>query len=306
METKRCPRCNQEKAFGEFAKCRTTKSGLQVYCRACAHDHYTENRDRVLARCREYAQTARGREVHRAANERYGRTEEGREVRRRQVKKYLASPQGRAWKQQYTAEYFESPEHRAARNASSARSHLVYDKTPAGRAAQVRARRNYASSEKGRAAKGRALAKYKQTAKWRDVNERYRRSEKWRSTHQRAVLKWVRTDKGRESRHRRRARKRAATSDLTQTDRRFLRSLPCVYCGLHLPPMEIDHLIPLGPSGPDTMSNVVPACRSCNAKKFARTPMEAKMPLVYIPDHLRNIDLSGIAEVATSVRGYVE
>jgi len=46
----------------------------------------------------------------------------------------------------------------------------------------------------------------------------------------------------------------------------------CVYCGG--PATEHDHIIPRGRPGWDDPSNIVLACRPCNAAKSSRTPEE--------------------------------
>lgn len=47
----------------------------------------------------------------------------------------------------------------------------------------------------------------------------------------------------------------------------------CAYCGTQSERLEIDHYIPLSKGGTHTQDNVVPACRSCNAKKHAGKPL---------------------------------
>jgi 5-methylcytosine-specific restriction endonuclease McrA len=44
----------------------------------------------------------------------------------------------------------------------------------------------------------------------------------------------------------------------------------CTYCG-EVKPLTRDHAIPLSRGGTDDISNIVPACRSCNSSKNART-----------------------------------
>ena len=44
----------------------------------------------------------------------------------------------------------------------------------------------------------------------------------------------------------------------------------CAYCGKNSSRLERDHIIPLAKGGAHTASNIVPACRSCNAKKGTR------------------------------------
>ncbi len=55
----------------------------------------------------------------------------------------------------------------------------------------------------------------------------------------------------------------------------------CQYCGVKVSMSTgtRDHVIPLSRGGPDTLANVVTACRDCNHRKSNRTPEEAGMPL---------------------------
>lgn len=59
----------------------------------------------------------------------------------------------------------------------------------------------------------------------------------------------------------------------------------CLYCGRSHGDHELtrDHVKPLSRGGRDHWSNVVAACRRCNAHKGGRTPEEAGMPLLAIP-----------------------
>ncbi|WBY02787.1 HNH endonuclease [Ramlibacter tataouinensis] len=47
----------------------------------------------------------------------------------------------------------------------------------------------------------------------------------------------------------------------------------CAYCGARHS-LEWDHVIPLAIGGPDTIDNLVRACRRCNASKGARDPYQ--------------------------------
>ncbi|MFZ5515663.1 MAG: HNH endonuclease [Candidatus Zhuqueibacterota bacterium] len=57
----------------------------------------------------------------------------------------------------------------------------------------------------------------------------------------------------------------------------------CQYCGAHLNPVTIDHVIPRVRGGEDTWENLVCACLSCNNRKGDRTPEEAGLVLVKKP-----------------------
>ena len=52
----------------------------------------------------------------------------------------------------------------------------------------------------------------------------------------------------------------------------------CVWCGLSSNSLEQDHVIPLSRGGPHTASNIVPACRSCNASRNNKMPWEWLVP----------------------------
>lgn len=54
----------------------------------------------------------------------------------------------------------------------------------------------------------------------------------------------------------------------------------CVYCGRKMKRLSQDHIIPLSQGGSHTLSNVVPACRSCNSKKHAGPPLVPVQPLL--------------------------
>lgn len=59
----------------------------------------------------------------------------------------------------------------------------------------------------------------------------------------------------------------------------------CAYCGQRFPERELqcEHIVPASRGGGWTWMNLVTACGPCNGRKAARTPEEARMPLVYLP-----------------------
>ncbi|HEY4653305.1 MAG TPA: HNH endonuclease [Cyclobacteriaceae bacterium] len=69
----------------------------------------------------------------------------------------------------------------------------------------------------------------------------------------------------------------------------------CQYCGTRRD-LTIDHVFPRGRGGLDSWTNLVTACKKCNAKKGDFTPDEALMPLtrkpykpsyaIFLKDHL--------------------
>lgn len=82
-------------------------------------------------------------------------------------------------------------------------------------------------------------------------------------------------------------RRRARRSIPPLTNRELFRrdAYMCMYCGMQYPESGLtrDHVRPLSRGGADRWSNVVTACRSCNARKGNRTPEEAGITLLAVP-----------------------
>lgn len=59
----------------------------------------------------------------------------------------------------------------------------------------------------------------------------------------------------------------------------------CAYCGetFHDRDLTVEHILPQSRGGRDGWMNCVSSCSPCNLRKGARTPEEARMPLVYLP-----------------------
>ena len=83
---------------------------------------------------------------------------------------------------------------------------------------------------------------------------------------------------------RRRARKaKVEKNDLTAAQWREIKlasNHKCVYCGKKFKNLTMDHITPISKGGNHTVSNVVPACRSCNSKKQAGPPLAPVQPLL--------------------------
>jgi 5-methylcytosine-specific restriction endonuclease McrA len=101
----------------------------------------------------------------------------------------------------------------------------------------------------------------------------------------------------RRAKAKRRALKRQVMSDLTtsQVKEVMSRINQCAYCG-NLKNLTIDHVIPLSKGGLNTISNVLPACLSCNASKNNRDVLNwyksqpfysEERVLKYLSDHLK-------------------
>lgn len=76
--------------------------------------------------------------------------------------------------------------------------------------------------------------------------------------------------------------KGASRNDLTAADWLIIKKqfgFRCAYCG-EKKPLTRDHIIPLSKGGGHTLSNIVPACRSCNSKKGTGAPLKPVQPLL--------------------------
>jgi 5-methylcytosine-specific restriction endonuclease McrA len=78
-----------------------------------------------------------------------------------------------------------------------------------------------------------------------------------------------------------RARKIAAAGSFTSAEWLALveaHAGRCAYCG-EAGPLEADHRIPLSRGGKNTIDNILPACRKCNARKHKLTEAEFRARL---------------------------
>lgn len=151
--------------------------------------------------------------------------------------------------------------------------------------------KRYYYSEKGQATKSAYRKSYKLTE---EQKERYRlaarKHEKeprykartiryWQSAKGKAVKakkdrRYAITPGGKFSKHKTEIKRKhqIKTSDCTLTRKQWqeikeAHNHTCAYCGRKMERLEMDHIIPLSKGGIHTAANIVPACRTCNAKK---------------------------------------
>jgi 5-methylcytosine-specific restriction endonuclease McrA len=90
-------------------------------------------------------------------------------------------------------------------------------------------------------------------------------------------------EKARAKDQRRRARKKLLIAQLTANEWLWLLEQSghrCVYCGKHqdeVGKLVQEHTVPVAQGGAYTISNIRPACVSCNSRKHAKTPEQAAM-----------------------------
>lgn len=74
---------------------------------------------------------------------------------------------------------------------------------------------------------------------------------------------------------------------LTRREVFFRDRYTCQYCGRETRELTLDHVIPRNRGGEHVWENVVSACKACNHRKAGRTPTEAKMSLLRLPQRPR-------------------
>ena len=103
---------------------------------------------------------------------------------------------------------------------------------------------------------------------WKEENPEYDKKQK---------RKWRKTEKGKANNQRNHAKRQAREKEIinTLTFNEWLEILKkyhwkCAYCGKEFDLFnrpERDHIIPISKGGNNIKENIVPACRSCNARK---------------------------------------
>ncbi len=107
--------------------------------------------------------------------------------------------------------------------------------------------------------------------KFRKRDATYKESRRAELSRKAVIYNRAHPDVVRRREEKRRARKlNAPLNDLTKKQWEAILTTynhRCAYCKQPYQRLEMDHVIPLSKGGSHTKSNVVPACRSCNARK---------------------------------------
>lgn len=169
-------------------------------------------------------------------DQKYNHSEKARKTARR----YYYSEKGQATKRNYRAQYEITTEQKD-RYREAARHHEKEEK-------YKERQRRYWSSEKGKAQKARKDA-------------RYQRTENGKFSKRKTEIK-------------RKHQIKSTDCTLTRKEWEEIKDRfghKCAYCHRQMQRLEMDHVVPLSKGGKHTAENVVPACRTCNAKKGNRT-----------------------------------
>jgi 5-methylcytosine-specific restriction endonuclease McrA len=240
--TKSCRKCGESKPLDAYSRDRSKPDGRRNTCKAC--DALADKRPQVMERKRRHYHSEAGQVAE---------------------KKHKASEKSKAARAAYV------------RPEESIQRRKEY---------QPEASRRYHQSEKGKATY-RAMVEspeYKEMMRERrqrpDVKEQAREYHQ-KHYHSPQYQAWLKEHKHKpEVMERRRnwariyerarySLKRSLLADFTEDEWLFALEwfdYRCVYCGTD-GPLTQDHIVPVHSGGPYTASNLVPACRRCNASK---------------------------------------
>lgn len=119
--------------------------------------------------------------------------------------------------------------------------------------------------------------KHEKEGKYKVRRKRYDATEKGKRMKAIKDKRYAKTEKGRFAKHKTEIKRKhqIATTDCTLTRKQWEEikeryGHACAYCGKVMERLEMDHVIPLSKGGTHTAANVVPSCRTCNAKKGNR------------------------------------
>lgn len=116
------------------------------------------------------------------------------------------------------------------------------------------------------------------------ANRKYYRKNRITLLKKRKVYHQNHREEARQHEERRRAKKHSnGRHDLTVEQWQMIKAHyghRCVYCGQKMERLTMDHLTPISQGGEHTMSNVVPACKSCNSRKGNRTVLKPVQPML--------------------------
>lgn len=110
---KRCTRCRIEKEELEFSKNKTSKDGLNCWCKDCCREHMKEYRktDKYKEHNREYQRTDKRRKYNRE----YEKTDKRKEYKKKYQKEYRKTEKWKEYQKEYQKKYKNIDEHKKRR-----------------------------------------------------------------------------------------------------------------------------------------------------------------------------------------------
>lgn len=239
--SKRCSRCKTEKPLEEFYPHKGHRGGRDSACKACLKTQRELNKDAIAAK----------RKAWRASH-----IEEERAQRQRNYSRHREAKlaQNKAWREAHRE---ERRQYLKANHAAHAEERRAYGKNYyATHRTQSRIQRQSHYEIHAEALRAKSLAFAKAHPEFARAYAKSRRALKAGApindfTH----AQWVELQAAYDHR--------------------------CVYCGRRAKGhLTQDHITPLSEGGSHTLSNIVPACRSCNSKKHTGPPLTPVQPLL--------------------------
>lgn len=271
-ETKRCSACSVEKSTEEFRKEKRTSIGLQSRCRECERRYYYENKERILAAQKAY------------------NTRNSKKITERQAAWYIKNKEKCLRKNRL---YYETN-----KDAVLATCKAWVDRN---KDRTVQYKRRYAERH--------AEALRDRAKQWREDNAEHLKESKkayyeskrahyiakakeWKNRHPERAKEqrrqWTAANRGKVKafaaayEFRRRSLLAQVRNDLMSEQWEAIRRMykyRCAYCG-RKKPLTQDHITPVSKGGEHTLTNIVPACRSCNSSKNAGKPPIPVQPML--------------------------
>lgn len=142
-----------------------------------------------------------------------------------------------------------------------------------GQAIKKAYRQKYTLTEEQKERYREAARLHEKEQKYKDRQKRYRESPKGKKYKAEKDKRHAKTENGKFSKRKTEIKRKhqMKSTDCTLTRKEWIAIKEkfgnrCAYCGKEAR-LEMDHVIPLSRGGTHTASNIVPACRTCNAKK---------------------------------------
>lgn len=287
--TRYCSKCHIEFSLEHFGKDSHGRDGLTSACKRCRKESqktYKENHPEEYKASRRKTDYKRKDKKRIQAKERHRKHPEKRRdaaKRRRAKNPALYNANAREYRRNNVERMRELDRKSRAKDPEKRREQtkVSYHRTIEKRRDDDKKRRPLEREKRRvreqirREEHGEAIRERQRKAR-EDNPEHFRKMQKaWAAAH---------PDKIRARGEKRRAQKYGnEATPLTRKEWEFIKATydyRCVYCGKKPKQLTQDHLTPLSKGGRHVLTNIVPACRSCNSRKGDRAPLKPVQPLL--------------------------
>jgi 5-methylcytosine-specific restriction endonuclease McrA len=282
---KRCSKCGEMKPQNAFAKNNRTKDGRKYQCKACVHQHYTENAEEAREKARiRYAGNAEERRkkerAYYAANADKKRAQKrasdaaNPEKKRERDRNYRLNNPDKVKAQRRA--YYEANAESIREKACTYRNANLETVRQKNRAYWAK---NADAIRERRKQKAEFIRERKRAYRERNVEAIREYQREWKNANQDQIRAYrnANLDLFRAACQKRRARKKSNGGSFTEQELIHMRLTQggfCAYCQRKHDPDELtmDHIVPIKQGGRHEAANIVLACPTCNSSKGNRTP----------------------------------